>query len=171
VVVDEERLAVALRYVSLNPVRTRLVKRAQDWRWSSTHAHRTGKDDGITARAPIRNRFPDFADLIANASGPDALARLRAAGSIGRPLGDDRFPARIERLIARRLRPGKRGPRPRPMQRKQKHCHRITVVPATTPIQSRFGGQDPPMISSPQLTASAGTMLQQGPDKMLRTSG
>jgi hypothetical protein len=30
------------------------------------------------------------------------LARLRAAESIGRPLGDDRFPARIERLTARR---------------------------------------------------------------------
>jgi putative transposase len=39
VVVDEAHLAVALRYVSLNPVRARLVKRAQDWRWSSTHAH------------------------------------------------------------------------------------------------------------------------------------
>jgi hypothetical protein len=144
VVVDEEHLVVALREVSLNPVRARPVKRAQDWRWSSTHAHLTGKDDGITVRAPIRHRFPDFADLIANASGLDALTRLRAAESIGRPLGHDRFLARIERLIARRLRPGKRGPRPRPMQRKQMHCHRITVVPATTPM--RFGGQNPPMI-------------------------
>jgi len=38
--------------------------------------------------------------------------RLRAAESIGRPLGDDRFLARIERLTKRRLRPGKRGPKP-----------------------------------------------------------
>jgi putative transposase len=36
---------------------------------------------------------------------------LRAAESIGRPLGDDRFLARIERLTKRRLRPGKRGPK------------------------------------------------------------
>src|SRR6266566_4301224 len=38
VAMDEEHLAAALRYVSLNPVRARLVERAQDWRWSSTRA-------------------------------------------------------------------------------------------------------------------------------------
>jgi putative transposase len=32
VAIDEEHLAAALRYVSLNPVRARLVERAQDWR-------------------------------------------------------------------------------------------------------------------------------------------
>jgi len=63
-VMDEEHLVAALRYVSLNPVRARLVKRAQDWRWSSTRAHLTGKDDGLTARAPIRERYPRFADQL-----------------------------------------------------------------------------------------------------------
>ena len=53
VAMDEEHLAAALRYVSLNPVRARLVERAQDWRWSSTHAHLRGKNDGITALAPV----------------------------------------------------------------------------------------------------------------------
>src|SRR5258708_750870 len=47
VAMDEDHLMAALRYVSLNPVRARL----------------TGKDDGITARAPIPERVPDFADL------------------------------------------------------------------------------------------------------------
>jgi len=35
VVMDEDHLAAAVRYVSLSPVRARLVRRAQDWRWSS----------------------------------------------------------------------------------------------------------------------------------------
>ncbi|MCG2642894.1 MULTISPECIES: transposase [Bradyrhizobium] len=48
VVMDEQHLAAALRYVSLNPVRARLVQRAQDWRWSSTRAHLRGRDDGLT---------------------------------------------------------------------------------------------------------------------------
>jgi putative transposase len=113
VVMDEEHLAAALRYVSLNPVRARLTARAQDWRWSSTRAHLSGKDDGLTARAPIKARFPHFADLLAGAAEADMFDRLRAAESIGRPLGDDRFLARIERLTQRRLRPGKRGPKPR----------------------------------------------------------
>ena len=113
VAMDEEHLAAALVYVSLNPVRARLVERARDWPWSSTRAHLTGKDDGITARAPIKERFPDFADLLAGAADADAFARLRAAESIGRPLGDGRFLARVERLTARQLRPRQRGPKPK----------------------------------------------------------
>jgi putative transposase len=111
VVMDEAHLAAALRYVSLNPVRARLAKRARDWRWSSTRAHLGGKSDGLTALAPIRERFPRFADLIDDAPEADLFARLRAAESIGRPLGDERFLARIERLTRRRLRAGKRGPK------------------------------------------------------------
>ena len=42
VAMDEEHLAAALRYVSLNPVRARLVERAQHRRWSSTRAHLRG---------------------------------------------------------------------------------------------------------------------------------
>ena len=111
VALDEDHLAAALRYVSLNPVRARLVTRPQDWRWSSTRAHLSGKDDGITARAPTRERFPRFADVLAAAPDGDAFARLRAAESIGRPLGDDRFLTRIERASKRR-RPERRGPKP-----------------------------------------------------------
>ena len=112
VAMDEEHLAAALRYVALNPVRARLVERAQDWRWSSTRAHLRGKDDGITALRPIRDRFPHFADLLASEPEADLFERLRAAESIGRPLGDDRFLARLERLTGRPLKAGKRGPKP-----------------------------------------------------------
>jgi putative transposase len=112
VAMDEAHLAAALRYVSLNPVRARLVERAQNWRWSSTRAHLRGKDDGLTALAPIRDRFPHFADLLAGEPETDLFAPLRAAERIGRPLGDARFLARIERRTGRLLKPGKRGPKP-----------------------------------------------------------
>jgi REP-associated tyrosine transposase len=112
-VMDEPHLAAALRYVSLNPVRARLVKRARDWRWASTRVHITGKSDGLTALAPIAKRFPRFADLLDDEAETDQFDRLRAAESVGRPLGDDRFLARIERLTRRRLRAGKRGPKAR----------------------------------------------------------
>ena len=112
VAMDEQHLAAALRYVSLNPVRARLVERAQDWRWSSTRAHLRGKEDGLTALAPIRDRFPRFADLLASEPEAELLTRLRAAESIGRPLGNDGFLARLERLTRRTLKPGKRGPKP-----------------------------------------------------------
>jgi putative transposase len=98
--------------MSLNPVRARLVERAQDWRWSSARAQLRGKDDGLTALAPIRQRFPYFADLLASEPEDDLFERLRAAESVGRLLGNDRFLSRIERRTGRELKPGKRGPKP-----------------------------------------------------------
>jgi putative transposase len=112
VAMDEEHLAAALRYVSLNPVRARLVERAGDWRWVSTRAHLRGRDDGLTALPPIADRFPRFADLLDDEPEADLFDRLRAAESIGRPLGNDRFFARIERSTGRDLKPGRRGPKP-----------------------------------------------------------
>jgi len=113
VVMDEAHLAAAVRYVSLNPVRARLVARAQDWRWSSVRAHLHGRDDGLTTRSPVIARFSPFRDFLDGPPDPGASARLRAAESVGRPLGNDKFLARLERLAGRALRPGKRGPKPR----------------------------------------------------------
>jgi putative transposase len=112
VAMDEQHLAAALRYVSLNPVRARLVQRAQDWRWSSARAHLRGRDDGLTVLKPVRDRFPDFADLLTVEPEADLFEPLRAAESIGRPLGSDGFLGRLERLTRRALKPGKRGPKP-----------------------------------------------------------
>src|SRR3954447_5579249 len=61
---DEEYLAAALRYVSLNPVRARLVARAEDWNCSSTRGRLRGRDDGLPALKPVKEIIPDFAGLL-----------------------------------------------------------------------------------------------------------
>lgn len=110
VAMDEAHLAAAVPYVVLNPVRARLVARAQDWRWSSVHAHlKPHKGDGMTATAPVAARFPNFAAVI-RAGEDDALSMaLRRAETIGRPLGDNAFMAHIVSLTGRDPRPAKRG--------------------------------------------------------------
>jgi putative transposase len=113
VVMDEEHLAAAIRYVCLNPVRARLVARPQDWRWSSVRAQLSGKEDGLTTRGPIDARFAPFKDFLDEPAVNEALDRLRAAETIGRPLGDGSFLGKLERRFGRTLRPGKRGPKPR----------------------------------------------------------
>jgi len=113
VAMDEEHLAAALCYVSLNPVRAGLVGRARDWRWSSVRAQVSGRDDGVTAFAPIRERYPDFAAFLAEDIDAEIIERLRGAESIGRPLGDRRFLDTIERKTQRVLKPAKRGRKPR----------------------------------------------------------
>ncbi len=109
---DEAHLRAALAYVALNPVRARLTARAQDWRWSSVHAHLSGRADGLTAIAPVLQRYPRFADLIEAAPDEEAFARLRRAQTIGRPVGEDHFLAELEARSGRSLRPAKPGPRP-----------------------------------------------------------
>lgn len=113
VVLDEEHLAAAVRYVSLNPVRARLAAKPQDWRWSSVRAHLGDRDDGLTAREPVLARYAPFRAFLDEAGDQDALARLRAAETIGRPLGSASFLARLEKRFGRALRPAKRGPKPR----------------------------------------------------------
>jgi putative transposase len=112
VAMDEDYLAAALRYVALNPVRARLVARAQDWRWSSARAHLRRRDDRATTLAPVLDRYPRFADLLAEGPAPEAFEQLRRAETIGRPLGDAAFLDDLERLTGRSLKPAKRGPKP-----------------------------------------------------------
>jgi putative transposase len=75
VAMDEAHLANAVRYVSLNPVRARLVERAEQWRWSSVVAHLAGKDDGLVRVAPVLERYGDFAAFLAQPADDEAAWR------------------------------------------------------------------------------------------------
>ena len=114
VAMDEPHLLAALRYVAMNPVRARLAKRAQDWRWSSVHALLDpAKDDGITETGPVLARVPDFAALLRSAEDEDLTKALRQSETTGRPLGDSVFLDRVEAVLGRSAKPGKRGPKTR----------------------------------------------------------
>lgn len=112
VAMDEAHLSAAFRYVALNPVRAHLVERAEEWRWSSIHAHLAGKSDGVTSVSPVLALFPQFAELIGAEPDNEAFDRLRQAENIGRPLGDANFMARLETLTQRTLMRSKPGPKP-----------------------------------------------------------
>jgi putative transposase len=111
-VLDEAHLAEAFKYVLLNPVRARLALRAADWRWSSARAYLKGIDDGLTRTADMLARFPDLAGMLDAEIDAEALAALRRAETIGRPVGDADFLARLEARTRRRLVPQKRGRKP-----------------------------------------------------------
>jgi putative transposase len=114
VVMDEAHLAHAMRYVSLNPVRARLVERAEDWRWSSVSAHLSGKDDALVRVAPALERYGSFeAFLGAPSDYADAWRALRQSETSGRPLGDAEWMADLEARTGRTLLPQKRGPKPK----------------------------------------------------------
>ncbi len=113
VAMDENHLACAVRYVSLNPVRAGLVRKARDWEWSSVRAHLAGTGDGIVDVRPVLDRFPDFAALLEAGEDEEAVKRLRQSETTGRPLGSEKWLESMERQTGRALLPKKRGPRPK----------------------------------------------------------
>ena len=112
VVMDEEHLAHAVRYVALNPVGAGLVSRAQDWTWSSTMALVAGHDDKLLMAAPVLERYGDFSTFLSD-GGDDisVITALRQSETTGRPLGSERWIVELEQQTSRKLRPQKRGPK------------------------------------------------------------
>lgn len=118
VVLDEEHLINAVRYVSLNPVRARLVGRPQDWRWSSASAHLAGRDDGALKVAPVLNRIGDFAAFLSEEADDGDYLALRQSETTGRPLGSEDWIKSLEQRTDRQLLPRKRGPKPKKRNKK-----------------------------------------------------
>jgi putative transposase len=114
VAMDEAHFVTALRYVALNPVRARLVKRPEDWAWSSTRALIAGTDDHVVKVAPALARVGDFAAFLGE-DFDEALsyAALRKAESVGRPVGSAEWLAEMEERSGLALAPRKRGPKRR----------------------------------------------------------
>jgi putative transposase len=102
VAMDDSHLIAAVCYVSLNPVRARLVARAQDWPWSSVRAHLASADDGLVVVRPVLDRMPHFAELL-SANQEEGFADLRRAEGSGRPVGTTEFVIGLEGLLGRRV--------------------------------------------------------------------
>ncbi len=114
VAMDEAHFVTALRYVALNPVRARLVSRADDWPWSSTSALIAARDDHVVRIAPALERVGDFAAFLGQEF-DEALtyAALRKAESVGRPVGSPEWLADMEQRSGKQFAPAKRGPKPK----------------------------------------------------------
>ena len=59
-IMDERYLLACTKYVELNPVRAGLVKRPEDWPWSSARPHITGKDDILVNIKPLLGQVFNF---------------------------------------------------------------------------------------------------------------
>ncbi len=92
-----------------------MVKRAEDWKWSSAGAHIAGRDDGLVNVAPLLKRYGDFAAFLKPGSqDQEEFKMLRSAETTGRPLGSGKWLKKLERQTGTMLRPQKRGPKGKP---------------------------------------------------------
>lgn len=113
VVLDEAHLLAAVRYVERNPVRAGLVASAEQWPWSSARAHVSGLDDILAKVAPMRDWVGDWTQYLAGQEDGTLVEALHRHERTGRALGSDGFVETLEGILARPLKPGKRGRKPR----------------------------------------------------------
>lgn len=108
---DKNWLLKAAAYVELNPVKAGMTKKAWDYRWSSVHAHLSGIDKrGIIQPEKLLSLTGDWKDYLkqADRQHPDEFERHEKTG---RPLGEERFIEKAERLLGRDLKKKRPGPK------------------------------------------------------------
>ena len=110
---DDAHTLDAARTIELHPVRGRLAATPQEYRWSSASAHLAARDDGLVRVAPVLELAGGTAWLAFLAEGvsEEQAERFRRHERTGRPLGDEGFVTRLERVLGRVLRPHKRVPK------------------------------------------------------------
>jgi putative transposase len=84
------------RYVERNPLRAGLVKRAQDWTWSSLHVRLSGDDGrrGLLSPWPV-DEPQDWLDWVNLPQTNAELERLHSRIRTGRPLGSPAWEKKI----------------------------------------------------------------------------
>ena len=113
---DETYLWAAIRYVERNPVRARMVRKAEAYRWSSAGAHcGLRRDTVLTDKAAWRRqcaRIGDWSAWLAEGDAAHELDVLRRNADKGLPCGSEGFIRKLEKRTGRALRYRPRG-RPR----------------------------------------------------------
>ena len=117
-VLDEKYLNAAVRYVENNPVRARIVKCPEEWKWSSARAH-LGKTTNSILELDDAKKYMDVGDwrkYLSQREEALITAKLKTNTSSGKPLGSSTFIAKMEEFLGRRIRPLPRG-RPKKEQK------------------------------------------------------
>ncbi len=112
---DERHLLAAARYIEMNPVKAGIARRPEDYPWSSARAHLSGRDDALVKVAPLLGFVGDWRCFLKEGLPKSAARTIEEHERTGRPLGDDAFLDKIERLAGRSMRPRRPG---RPMKTK-----------------------------------------------------
>ena len=109
---DQTHLLAAARYIERNPVRAGLVKKSEDWSWSSARHHLGIQNDHlISSDDLLPGLVNDWSVFISSDIDNEKRSRLQMHQNTGRPLGDHAFVELCENLLERKLKPAKPGPR------------------------------------------------------------
>ncbi len=105
---DEHYLWNAIRYVERNPVRARMVRRSENYLWSSAAAHCGNREDKLlTTKSYWKKQIESIGDWsawLAEGDSEEEMVILRRNVEKGLPCGSERFIRKLEKRVGRLLR-------------------------------------------------------------------
>ena len=103
-VLDEIYLYATVRYIENNPVRANLVKDTEEWRWSSALAH-LNKGVSILPLSDISTyiEVTNWKDYLLEKEDNSIISNLKSNTLNGKPLGNDMFILKLEKLLGRHI--------------------------------------------------------------------
>jgi putative transposase len=108
-VMDDRHAKNAIRYVERNPVRAGIVRRAEDYLWSSAAAHCGLRDDLLLSPNPYANEITDWSAWLEVDQAEEELREIRLHLSTGRPWCTPELLLQLEAITGQNLRPRKPG--------------------------------------------------------------
>jgi len=107
VIEDDDHLLAVLRYIEANPLRARLVERADEYRWSSYGCHGAGRPDALlTPAAPYETlgasamaRRRRWSAYVHQTPDEAELAAIRRSSETGLPYGEQSWVNRLSRRL------------------------------------------------------------------------
>ena len=105
---SDSHLRSAIRYVENNPVEANMVKKAEEYPWSSARAHVLKEEDPLLSQFFLNDEIDDWAGYLLQ---EEVFYRrlFDKHEKTGRPLGDSDFVQGIEKLTKINLRKNQPG--------------------------------------------------------------
>jgi putative transposase len=107
VIQNDEHLLTVLRYIEANPLRAALVRRADEYPWSSYRVHGLGESDELIDRlityddlSPLAKvRCRKWADKVHRPMDEAVLGAIRRSNATGLPYGDEAWTRRLAKRL------------------------------------------------------------------------
>ena len=96
---DDDHLLTVLRYVEANPLRAKMVSRAQDWRWSSLGGGCSPRKKLALLSAWPVPRPRQWSTWVNQSIEPPILDALRTSATRSRPFGEPQWTAGLARRL------------------------------------------------------------------------
>lgn len=106
---DEKYLYAAIRYIERNPVKAGIVERAEDYEFSSAKAHVYKKKDLLLTDNFVIKEVKDWKAFLAEGDKEQDVKLFKKHARVGRPLGQEGFIEKLEKMTGRILKPQKPG--------------------------------------------------------------